>query len=105
MAEPQQEVSNISIAFPKSLSIGSILSIISPGLVGRGAWGVFTARLAVMEREIVSLQQSDQEQQEALQKLYAQQQRNTAHQQEDELLIDQLFMLQRRAAPVRRAPN
>jgi hypothetical protein len=103
MATSPVKPKGISVGLPATLSLRDLITIVSAAITLTLAWGVFSSRLAVLEREIVSLQKSDTVQELAVEKLQVQVHRNTAHQQDDELLIDQVFQLLRRPAPTRHA--
>lgn len=104
MATAPSKTTNMKLSLPTSLSVKDLITIVSATVTLTLAWGVFSSRLALLEREIVALQASDQAQSTALDKLLTQVQRNAAHQQDDELLIDQVFMLLRKPPPTRRSP-
>lgn len=69
------------------------------------AWGIFSTRLTVLEREVVDLQTSRQVRIAAIDKLDQQVTRLNAHQQDDELILDQVFTILHRTPPVRHALN
>jgi hypothetical protein len=88
---------------PSVLSLKDLITIVSVAVTLTAAWGVFSTRITVLEREVVALQTADKAQENAIDKLQQQTSRLTAYQQDDELLIDQAFLLLKRNPPVRRA--
>lgn len=91
--------------FPQSIGIKDLISIISTAVVVALAWGVFSTRITVLEKEIVSLREANQARDAAVERLQQQLVRQVAHQQDDEVLIDQLYTMLRKPVPTRRAPN
>jgi len=95
----------ISLTFPSSLDIKDLIMIVSVAVSLTVAWGVFSTRLTVLEREVVALQDAAAAQSVTIDRLQQQVTRLSAHQQDDELLVDQIFSLIRRPPPTRRATN
>lgn len=94
---------DLNVKIPSVLTIKDLITIISIAVSLAAAWGVFGTRITVAEREIVALQNEIRAQQMAVDKLQQHTTRLTAHQQDDELLIDQLYTLMKKPIPVRRA--
>lgn len=87
------------------LTIKDLLTIVSIAVSLAIAWGVFSTRLTVLEREVIDLQSNNKEIAVSVDKLQQQVSRLNAHQQDDELIIDQAFSLLRRPPPIRHATN
>lgn len=100
--EPGSSETGVTLKIPSILSIKDLITVISVAISLTVAWGVFSTRITVAEREIVSLQNQMRTQDAAIDKLQQQTSRLAAHQQDDELLIDQLYILQNRPIPTRR---
>lgn len=98
-----KDEAGLTLKIPSVLSIKDLITIISIAVTLTAAWGVFSTRITVTEREIVALQNELRSQQSAIDKLQQNTTRLTAHQQDDELLIDQLYLMQNKPVPVRRA--
>lgn len=99
---PQNNETGLTIRVPMALSIKDLITIVSIAVTLTAAWGVFSTRITVLEREVVALQTADKAQESAIDRLQQQTSKLTAHQQDDELLIDQAYMLLKRPPPVRR---
>lgn len=93
----------LTVKIPTILGIKDLITIISVAVSLTVAWGVFSTRMTVAEREILALQDALRSHDSAIDKLQQHTSRLGASQQDDELLIDQLYILQRRPVPVRRA--
>ena len=103
--KPTTTARKISLNFPSSLDIKDLIMIVSVAVSLTVAWGVFSTRLTVLEREVAVLQDVVVAQNVTIDRLQQQVTRLSAHQQDDELLIDQIFSLIRRPPPTRRATN
>jgi hypothetical protein len=87
------------------LELKDLITIISLAVSLTVAWGLFTTRITVLEREVVDLQATDKAQAALIEKLDNQVLRLNAHQQDDELILDQVFSILRRPPPTRHATN
>jgi len=103
--KPPGQPKGLTLKFPEALDLKDLITIISVAVSLAVAWGVFSTRITVLEREVVTLHELNQSQDIAIDKLQQQMTRQSAHQQDDELFIDQLFMTLRRPVPTRRATN
>ena len=93
----------VTLRVPSVLTLKDLITIVSVAISLTVAWGVFSTRITVMEREVVQLQTTNKELAAVVTSLQQQVARLNAHQQEDEILIDQLFAMQQKSAPTRRA--
>lgn len=93
----------VTLRVPSVLTLKDLITIVSVAISLTVAWGVFSTRITVMEREVVQLQTTNKELAAVVTSLQQQVARLNAHQQEDEILIDQLFVMQQKSAPTRRA--
>jgi peptidoglycan hydrolase CwlO-like protein len=93
----------VTLRVPSVLTLKDLITIVSVAISLTVAWGVFSTRITVMEREVVQLQTTNKELAAVVTSLQQQVARLNAHQQEDEILIDQLFIMQQKSAPTRRA--
>lgn len=100
---PPGQPKGITVKFPETLDLKDLITIVSVAVSLTVAWGVFSTRIAIVEREIVSLQQQDQSYTVSMERLQAQVRRLEAHQQDDELILDQVFTLIKQPYPQRRA--
>lgn len=89
--------------FPEVLSLRDIVTIVSVAISLALAWGVFSTRISLLERETIALHESIQTNEAAIEKLSQQIRRLEMRQQDSELLIDQLYISLRKPVPVRRA--
>lgn len=103
MSDDSNQDGVLTLRVPSVLSLKDLITIVSVAVSLTVAWGVFSTRLTVVERELVALQQEIQSVDVAVDKLQQNQSRLNAHQQDDELLIDQLYTLMKRPIPTRRA--
>lgn len=103
--KPPSQPKGITVKFPETLDLKDLITIVSVAVSLTVAWGVFSTRIAIVEREIVSLQQQDQSHNVSMERLQAQVRRLEAHQQDDELILDQVFTLMKRPYPQRRAQD
>lgn len=94
---------NDGLKLPISLTIKDIITIISVAVSITLAWGVFSTRIAVLEKEVLTLQTENQSRTAEMEKLYGRVRRLEAHQQDDEMLFDQVFYILRRPEPARHA--
>lgn len=99
----QSQPKGITVKFPETLDLKDLITIVSVAVSLTVAWGVFSTRITVLEREIVALQQTDQANAATVERLQQQVRRLEAHQQDDELILDQVFTLMKRPYPQRRA--
>lgn len=100
---PTKSHSNGTIKLPLSLSIKDIITIVSVAVSITLAWGVFSTRIAVLEKEVLTLQAESKSRVAEMERVYARLRRLEAHQQDDEMLIDQVFYIQKRTPPPRHA--
>jgi hypothetical protein len=103
MAAPKNTNKTLSFQFPPQLTLKDLLTVVGFIVTLTLAWGAFSTRLTVVEREIVALQSQNISQGFALEKIQQQVGRLSRHQQDDELIIDQIFTILRRQTPQRRA--
>lgn len=92
-----------TIRFPESLSLKDLITIVSVAVSLTVAWGVFSTRIALLEKEVVILQAADASRGASIEKLQTQVRRLEGQQQDDALILDQAFMLMKRPPPIRRA--
>lgn len=92
-----------TVKFPDTLDLKDLITIVSVAISLTVAWGVFSTRITVLEREVIALQQVDQSTAVTIERLQQQVRRLEAHQQDDELILDQVFSLMKRPYPQRRA--
>lgn len=95
----------VSIKLPDSLDIKDLLTIGGVIVTLTVGWGLFSTRLTLLEHEVVDLRAANQAHEESIDKLQQHVSRLSAHQQDDELIIDQAFNLLRKPTPIRRATN
>jgi len=107
MATTNQAVQpkGITLKIPDSLTLKDLITIISVAVSLTLAWGVFSTRITVLEKEVVALRDADKTQSTNIERLRKQVRRLEAHQQDDELLLDQVFILLKRPIPTRRATD
>lgn len=91
------------IKIPDTLTIKDLITIISVAVSLTIAWGVFSTRIAIMEKEILALQVQGDRHASSVDRLKQDVRRLENHQQDDELLLDQVYSLLRKPAPIRRA--
>lgn len=103
MSQQPETQQGIQIKFPTSLQLKDLIVIVSSAVSLTVAWGVFSTRMTVLEREVLSLQTTIDQQQIVINKIDDRVRKNSAHQQDDELLIDQAYFLLNRQPPTRRA--
>lgn len=92
----------LTIKVPQTLSLKDLITIVSIAISLTIAWGVFSTRIAVLEKEVVTLQGTAREQKEEIQALTKRQQVLTAIQRDNVMIIDQLFGIMKKPAPSRR---
>lgn len=100
---PRSQNGGIAIRFPETLTLKDLITIVSVAISLTVAWGVFSTRIALLEKEVVALQATDASRTASFEKIQQQVRRLEAHQQDDELILDQVFMLIKRPPPTRRA--
>lgn len=103
--KPPAQPKGLTLKIPDVLGLKDLITIVSVAVSLAVAWGVFSTRITVLEREVISLRGVDDAQSAAIDRLQQQMTRQAAHQQDDELFIDQLFMTLRKPVPTRRATN
>jgi len=101
--KPRSQSNGVAIRFPEMLTLKDLITIVSFAVSLTVAWGVFSTRIALLEKEVVTLQAVDASKTASIEKLQSQVRRLEAHQQDDELILDQAFMIMRRPPPLRRA--
>lgn len=101
--KPRSQAGGIAIRIPETLTLKDLITIVSVAISLTVAWGVFSTRIALLEKEVVALQTSDANRGASIEKIQQQVRRLESHQQDDELILDQAFMLMKRPPPTRRA--
>lgn len=91
----------ITLSIPNSLNLKDLITIVSAAVTLTVAWGVFGTRLTVLEKEVAALRGTDSSVSTQVDRLRKQVRRLEAHQQDDELLLDQVFILLKRPLPKR----
>lgn len=102
---PPNQPPGITLSIPKSITLKDIITILSAAVTLTVAWGVFSTWRTVLEREVAVLRNADQSMLAHIERLRKQVCRLEAHQQDDELLLDQVFILLRRPLPRRVTVN
>jgi peptidoglycan hydrolase CwlO-like protein len=102
-ARSQSTTNGGAIQFPESLTLKDLVTIVSVAISLTVAWGVFSTRIALVEKEIVAIQAAMVKKQTAIERMQTQTRRLEAHQQDDEMIIDQIYSLLKRHPPIRRA--
>lgn len=97
---PSQKT-GIGLKLPEFLSIKDLITIISVAVSLTFAWGVFTTRITVLEKEVVRLQEDNQKVTAAVSKLQDTINIHETRQRENMLLIDQLYVMTGKPAPNR----
>lgn len=87
-----------------AISLKDLITIISFAVSMALAWGAFSTRLAIIERELVSVKAQNDQQADTLQQIQVQLRKLEAREQDDQQFIDELFRMQRRMLP-RRSTN
>jgi hypothetical protein len=98
---PSSPPAGAATLLPAALTIKDIITIISVAVSLTLAWGVFSTRIAIVEKEILIMQATAVERQVVIDRLTSQVRRLESHDQDNELFIDQLFGLMRKPTPVR----
>lgn len=93
----------LSLKIPDTLSLKDLITVISVAISLTIAWGVFSTRIAILEKDVVALKEYDKNLSAAAEKGRKQVRRLESQQQDDELLLDQIFILVKRPIPQRRA--
>lgn len=101
--KPRGQAGGIAIKIPETLTLKDLITIVSVAISLTVAWGVFSTRIALLEKEVVTIQAADANRGTTIEKLQQQVRRLEAHQQDDELILDQAFQLMKRLPPIRRA--
>lgn len=95
---------NVAVSrFPEVLTLRDIVTIVSVAISLALAWGVFSTRITLLEREVLALHASAQNDTATIERLTQQIRVLESRQQDSELLIDQLYISLRRPIPTRRA--
>ena len=89
--------------FPEVLTLRDIVTIVSVAISLALAWGVFSTRITLLEREVIALHTSIQNNEATIDRLSQQIRNLESRQQDSELLIDQLYISLKRPIPARRA--
>lgn len=95
--------SNNTFQIPESLTLKDLITIVSIAVSLTVAWGVFSTRIAIVERELLNVQAAYEKQVQLTESQKRQIRRLETHQQDDELIIDQIYIHINKPAPVRRA--
>lgn len=98
----QEEGFNIKI--PQTLTLKDLITVVSIAVSLALAWGVFSTRITVLEKELVSVQALAKQQQSDIDELRRENRRLESVERDNTLFIDQLFGLARKLPP-RRANN
>jgi len=99
----QSQASGSNLRFPSTLDLKDLITIISVAVSLTIAWGMFSTRLALAENEILILKQSNQQQEAEMDKLQLRLRRLENHQHDDENIFDQVFLILKKPAPIRRS--
>lgn len=89
--------------FPDTLTIRDIITIVSVAITLALAWGVFSTRITLLEREVITLHTAIQSTDASVERLQQQLHKLESRQQDSELLIDQLYISLKKPVPTRRA--
>ena len=100
---PQSQPTTGVLKLPESLTLKDLITVVSVAVSLTVGWGVFSTRIAVLEREVVSQREAEVSRVSATDKIQQQVRRLESHQQDDELILDQVFSLLRKSPPTRRA--
>lgn len=95
----------LTMKLPDTLTLKDLITIVSVAVSLTVAWGVFSTRITVLEKEVVAMEQANQARGANVEQLQKQVRRLEAHQQDDELIIDQVFSILKRPSPTRRAQD
>lgn len=79
------------LKLPDFLDIKDLITIISVAISMTLAWGVFTTRITVLEKEVVRLQEDNNKMASNVDKLQDQVATHETRSREDMILINQLF--------------
>jgi len=100
---PPNQPKGFTLSFPTSLSLKDLITIVSVVVSLTVAWGTFSTRIAIVEKEQVRMAEILKKYADTTARMQRQLRRLEAHQQDDELLLDQVFILLKRPLPKRRA--
>lgn len=104
MAQDEEE-GVIKLKFPSGFTIRDVLTFVSVVVTITIAWGVFSTRLTVIERELITINTRVEEIRTNNAHTVLRLNRLEAHQAEDELIIDEIYNHAKRPIPQRRATN
>ena len=100
---PRPRSKGVAVTIPSALSIKDLITIISVTVSLTVAWGVFSTRIALLEQEIVSMNETVKKLQDSNSAAQQQIRKLEARQQDDEMILDQLHILLKRPPPIRRS--
>lgn len=100
--KPKAQPGGLAGRFPETLTLKDLITIISVAVTLTLAWGMFSTRLTILEKEIVTLQDADRAHNAALAKLGSQVRHLESNQQDNDLIIDQVYMILKKPTPIRR---
>ena len=93
----------LAIRIPDTLTLKDLITIVSVAISLTIAWGVFSTRIALLEKEVVSMQTSVARLGASSETINRQIRRLESRQQDDEMILDQVFLHLNKPAPRRRA--
>lgn len=86
---------------PRSLTIKDVITITSVCISITLAWGVFGTRITLLEKEVLSVRELNTQNAQIIDQLRSQIRQLESKQQDDQLLIDDLFRSQHKPLPRR----
>lgn len=97
--KPQSQNTGIGLSLPDFLSIKDLLTIISVAVSLTLAWGVFTTRISLVEKEVIQLRHENEKMVIVAEKMRDAIQVLQLEQRQDQILIEQLLLQQRKQMP------
>lgn len=104
-AKQEEDEKGLILRVPRILELRDLITIVSVAVSLTMAWGVFSTRITVVERELLALHEKQSSMAASIEALQVQQARLGSAQQDDELLIDQLYLSQGKSVPTRRGAS
>lgn len=101
--EANVDVSDSKIKLTQTLSLKDLITIVSVAVSLALGWGVFSTRLTLLEKEVITLSDKSNKTEADLNAIKDSVRRLEQQQQYDELYIDRLYEEARKPAP--RRPN
>ena len=95
----------ISTRFPESLSLSDLISIVSVAVSIALAWGYFGARVTALEKEVISIKDTNEKQAARLDGIEGKLGDVTSTAHDSELYIDQLFKMLKQSQPRHRSAD